>query len=46
MKHLKKFQTNADYQTFKSSSDWVTQNVSVIVEDDTIMFNPLASAVS
>lgn len=46
MKYIKKFQTNADYQTFKNGSDYVTPNVSVIVEDDTIMFNPLASAVS
>lgn len=46
MKHLKKFQTNADYQAFRGGGDWVTPNVSVIVEDDTIMFEPFADAVS
>lgn len=46
MKHLKKFQTNSDYQTFKGSSDWITPNISVIVEDDTIMFEPFTDVVS
>ena len=40
MKYLKKFQTNADYQAFKNSSDWVTPNVSLITEDDITVFEP------
>lgn len=40
MKYLKKFQTNADYQAFKSSNDYITPNVSVITKDDTIVFEP------
>lgn len=32
MKYLKRFQTNADYQTFKGGGDWVTPNVSTIEE--------------
>lgn len=48
MKYLKKFQTNADYQAFKNSSDWVTPNISVIKEnvsgnDFNIVFEPFAS---
>lgn len=40
MKYLKKFQTNADYQTFKGSSDYVTPNLSAIVESTpVIIFN-------
>ena len=40
MKYLKKFQTNADYQTFKGSSDYVKPNLSAIVESTpVIMFN-------
>lgn len=41
MKYLKKFQTNADYQTFKGSSDWVTPNVSLVTGDNhKIIFSP------
>lgn len=49
MKYLKKFQTNADYQTFKGGGDWVTPNVSVIEEkissndNNYIMFNEAES---
>lgn len=46
MKYLKKFQTNADYQSFKSSGDWITPNVSVIADDDTIVFEPFVGATS
>lgn len=37
MKYLKKFQTNADYQTFKGSSDYVKPNLSAIVESTPII---------
>lgn len=40
MKYIKKFQTNADYQTFKASGDWVTPNVSLIEDNDNIVFEP------
>lgn len=33
MKYLTEFQTIADYQAFKNSSDWVTPNVSIIKEN-------------
>ena len=45
MKYLKKFQTESDYQTFKSGGDWVTPNISVIEEkisgndNNYVMFN-------
>ena len=45
MKYLKKFQTNADYQTFKDGGDWITPNVSLIegkvssINNNHIMFN-------
>ena len=32
MKYLKKFETNADYQSFKNGSDWTIPNVSLIEE--------------
>jgi hypothetical protein len=40
MKYLKKFQTDADYQAFKGSDDWVTPNVSVIEETSELAYNP------
>lgn len=51
MKYLKKFQTNADYQAFKNSSDYITPNISVIKEnvsgnDFNIMFEPFVGTVS
>lgn len=51
MKYLKKFQTNADYQAFKNSSDWITPNISVIKEnvsgnDFIVVFEPFVSATS
>lgn len=41
MKYLKKFQTNADYQTFKSSSEYVAPNISVIENDHMIFYEPI-----
>lgn len=48
MKYLKKFQTNADYQAFKNSSDWITPNISVIKEntsgnDFIVVFEPFVN---
>lgn len=48
MKYLKKFQTNADYQAFKNSSDWITPNISVIKENDSgndfiVVFEPFVN---
>lgn len=43
MKYLKKFQTNADYQAFRGGGDWITPNVSIITEDDTIVFEPFVN---
>lgn len=40
MKYIKKFQTNADYQTYKGSSDYVTPNVCLIEDNDNIVFEP------
>ena len=31
MRYIKRFKTNADYEAFKNSADWVTPNVSSIV---------------
>ena len=39
MKYLKKFQTNADYQTFKGGSNWVKPNLSAIEEDNGLFYN-------
>lgn len=44
MKYLKKFQTNTDYQAFKSGNDWATPNVSVTEENTTIYYNPIVSS--
>lgn len=46
MKYLKKFQTNADYQMYKGGGDYVTPNVSIITEDDTIVFEPFINTPS
>lgn len=42
MKYLKKFQTNADYQTFKGSDDWITPNVSLIEEEIPVVIYSIA----
>lgn len=46
MKYLKKFHTNADYQTFKEGDDWVTPNVSTIEEDNGIFYNEILKLIS
>lgn len=38
MKHIKKFQTNADYEIFKDSSNWIIPNISHLSENDNIVF--------
>lgn len=40
MKFLKKFNTETEYNTFKSSSDYITPNVSLIGLDG-VMYNPI-----
>lgn len=39
MKHLKEFNTESDFQAFKSSDDWLTPNVSFINRDKTLVYN-------
>ena len=39
MKYIKKFQTNADYQTYKGSSDYVTPNVSLVTGNKELFYN-------
>lgn len=46
MKYIKKFQTNADYLSFKTGSDYVTPNVSLITVDNTIVFKPFDNTTS
>ena len=41
MKYLKKFSTESDYQTFKSSAEYIEPNVSVTEESTTIYYNPI-----
>lgn len=38
MKHLKLFETDAQYESFRESSDFILPNVSWIVESDTVMY--------
>lgn len=40
MKYLKKFQTNADYQTFKGGDNWVLPNVSLVTENNKLVYKP------
>lgn len=40
MKHLKKFNTATDYDQFKSGSEFVLPNVSYIVDETEVKFNP------
>ena len=42
MKYLKKFQTNADYQAFKGTNDWITPNISLIEEGKPIVIYNIA----
>lgn len=39
MKYLKNFQTNADYQAFKSSEEYVEPNVFRIEENSSVVYN-------
>ena len=40
MKYLKKFNTTTEYDQFKSGSDYVLPNVSYVVENAVVKFNP------
>lgn len=41
MKYLKKFQTDADYQAFKSSTNYIEPNVSAIEEGNSLFYNSI-----
>ena len=45
MKYLKKFQTNADYQAFKGTDDWITPNVTLITGDNNIVFESFINTI-
>lgn len=40
MKYLKQFKQASEYEAFKESEDYVTPNVSYIVEDGNINYEP------
>ena len=40
MKFLKKFKTDADYQTYKEGESYVTPNVSLVTENNGIHYHP------
>ena len=40
MKHLKLFQTEAEYTTYKNGSDYITPNVSYAVDSTKVFYNP------
>lgn len=40
MKYLKVFETNSQYTTFQTSSDYITPNVTLITSEATIKYNP------
>jgi hypothetical protein len=40
MKYINKFSTDADYQTFKSGDDWVLPNVSLVTENNKLVYKP------
>ena len=40
MKYLKKFEKTSEYDDFKNGSEWVTPNVSYIVEHSSLNFQP------
>lgn len=44
MKHLKFFETDGQYETFKSSEDFVLPNVSYVSEFNSIYYNPYVEA--
>lgn len=41
MKYLKKFTNLSDYETFKVGGKYITPNVSLIADDNSVMFNPM-----
>lgn len=41
MKYIKKFNNLSDYETFKGGEDWITPNVSSIVENTSAKFEPV-----
>ena len=41
MKYIKKFKTDADYQTFKGSDDWIMPNVCSIVENEVVKYQEI-----
>ena len=45
MKHLKLFETEVQYESFKYSADFVLPNVSLIGKD-VVMYNPLTEPIS
>ena len=40
MKYLKLFNNTADFESFKNSDDFITPNVSLIEENNTLFYNP------
>lgn len=40
MKYLKKFNNSSDYESFKEGEEYVTPNVSLITDNNSVMFNP------
>lgn len=40
MKYLKKFETETAYNTFKTSQDYITPNVSLVTDDNVVYYNP------
>lgn len=45
MKYIKKFSTDADYQAFKSSTDYIEPNVSAIEENSSVIYEPIKTQV-
>lgn len=41
MKYIKRFETNADYQAFKSSDDYLTPNLCAIEDIDDVVYQKL-----
>lgn len=39
MKYLKRFSENSQYETFKNGSDFITPNVSFVIEDNLVHYN-------
>lgn len=40
MKHLKLFETEVQYESFKSGEDFILPNVSFVVENADVKFSP------